>query len=107
MMVARVSIPVAASIRLAMDVEWPIPSALMMMWCFFPLLSVFNNTIDQILLIAVIPLRQQDILGSVGDSAPQGNVSRTAAHYLDDAAPLVGGGRIPYLINSLHGRVDG
>ena len=73
---------------------------------FFAALSVFNDAVDEILLIAIIPLWKQDILGSVGDPAPQGNVSRTAAHYLDDAAPLMGGGRIPYLINSLHGCVD-
>ena len=35
-MVALVSIPVAASILLAMEAEWPIPSALMMMLCFLP-----------------------------------------------------------------------
>ena len=37
-MVARVSIPVAASIRFAMEPECPMPSALMMMLCFLPLL---------------------------------------------------------------------
>ena len=39
-MVALVSMPVAASMRFAMEPEWPIPSALIMMLCFLPRLRL-------------------------------------------------------------------
>ena len=57
------------------------------------------------LLIAVIPLRKQNILGAVGDTAPQGDVSGVASHNLDDTAALMGGRSITYLINRLHRRI--
>ena len=44
----------------------------------------------------------EDILGAVGNTAPQSNVSGISAHYLDDTASLVRGRGILNFINSLH-----
>ena len=67
---------------------------------------VIDDAVDQHLLIAIVPLRKQNILGAVSDTAPQGDISRVASHNLDDTAALMGGGSISYLIDRLHRRVD-
>lgn len=45
----------------------------------FSLLTAGNDIVDDGLLIVVIFLGKQDVLGAVGNAAPQGNVTRIAA----------------------------
>ena len=68
-------------------------------------LPVFNDTVYQNLLVSVIPLRKENVLCSVGKATPQGNISGSASHNLDDAAPLMGGRGVSDLVNGLHGCV--
>ena len=68
--------------------------------------AVVDNPVNQSLLIAVIALREKDILRAVSNAAPQCDVSGVAPHNLHDAAPLMGCGCIANLINCFHGRVD-
>ena len=66
------------------------------------MLTVGNDIIDNILFVVIVLLGKQDILGAVGNTAPQSNVSGISAHYLDDTASLVRGRGILNFINSLH-----
>ena len=38
-------------------------------------LPVVDNVVDQLLLVVIVILRKQNVLGAVGDAAPQGNVA--------------------------------
>ena len=66
------------------------------------MLTVGNDIIDNILFVVIVLLRKQDILGTVGNTAPQSDVSGISAHYLDDTASLVRGGGILNLVDCLH-----
>lgn len=68
-------------------------------------LAVLDDAVDEHLLVAVVALRQENVLRAVGDAAPQGNVARVASHDLDDAAALMGGGGVAHLVDGVHGGV--
>ena len=55
-----------------------------------PLLSALNNMIYNFLLIIIVFLRKQYILSSVGNAAPQSNISCMPPHNLNNTAALVG-----------------
>src|SRR5699024_8603109 len=74
----------------------------MMLFTPFP---VFNYIIYNLLLVIVILFRNQDILRPVGNTAPQSDITGAPSHYLDDAAPLMGGGGISYFVNGFHGSI--
>ena len=66
------------------------------------MLTIGNDIIDNILFVVIVLFGKQDILGTVGNTAPQSDVSGISAHYLDDTASLVRGRGILNLIDSLH-----
>ena len=68
----------------------------------FAALSVLNDPVDQVLLIAVVALRKENILRAVGNTAPESDISGISSHNLDDAAPLMGGGSITDFIDGFH-----
>ena len=68
----------------------------------FAFLTTLDNVIDQLLLIIVIFLRNQNVLSTVGNTAPQSNISCTTSHNLDDTASLMRSGSITYFINCFH-----
>ena len=70
------------------------------------MLTVGNDIIDNILFVVIVLLGKQDILGAVGNTAPQSNVSGISAHYLDDTASLMRGRGILNLVDCLHCCVD-
>ena len=72
----------------------------------FAALSVFDNAVDQVLLVAVVTLRKQDVLGSVGDTAPEGDIPGTASHYFYYTTTLVGCRGVSHFIDRLHSRID-
>src|SRR5699024_575451 len=67
-----------------------------------PAFSVLDDPVDQILFIAVIALRKQNILRAVGDSAPESDISGVPSHNLDNAAAFMGSRGIADLIDSFH-----
>ena len=69
--------------------------------------STFNDTVNDSLLISVIPLRKKNFLGSVGHTAPKRNISGASAHYFNNGATFMRSGSIPNLINRLHGGING
>ena len=68
--------------------------------------SIIDNVIDDLLLIIIILFRDQNIFCTVGNTAPQCNVSCITSHNLNDAAALMGCGSITYFINGLHGCIN-
>ena len=70
-------------------------------------LTRLDDTIDDRLLIAIVTLRKKDLLRTVCDTAPEGDVTGTTAHNLDDRATLVRGRGITQLIDRLHRGIDG
>ena len=50
----------------------------------FSLLLALDDVVYQRLLIIVVTLREQYILRSVGDAAPQGDIAGPTSHNLDD-----------------------
>ena len=70
-------------------------------------LPVVDNIVDNTLLVIIIFLRDQDILGAVGDTAPERDITGISAHHFDNAAAFMGGRGISHLINGLHRRIDG
>ena len=68
----------------------------------FAALSVLNDPVDQVLLIAVVALRKENILRAVGNTAPESDISGISSHNLDDTAALVGGGSITDFIDGFH-----
>ena len=70
------------------------------------MLTVGNDIIDNILFVVIVLLGKQDILGTVGNTAPQSDISGISAHYLDDTASLVRGRGILNLVDCLHCCVD-
>ena len=68
--------------------------------------SVVDDIIDDALFIVIVFFRYQNILGTVGNTAPERDVTGISAHHLDDAATFVGRGSISHLIDRLHRRVD-
>ena len=75
----------------------------MMSLAAFP---VIDDAVDQHLLIAIVPLRKQNILGAVSDTAPQGDIPRGVPITSMILQRSWGGGSISYLIDRLHRRVD-
>ena len=69
-------------------------------------LPVIDNIIDNALLVEVIFFRKQNILRTVGNTAPERYVARISSHNLYDTASLMGGRGIPHLVDRLHGRID-
>ena len=69
-------------------------------------LPVGNDVVDDLLLVIVILLGKQDILRTVGDTAPQRYIARVPSHNLDDAAALMGGRSISDLVDGFHRRID-
>ena len=70
-------------------------------------LTIGDNIVDNILLVKIVPLRNQNILRAVCHTAPKRDISRIPAHNLNDVAAFMGGRGIPYLVDGLHCRVDG
>ena len=68
----------------------------------FAALSVLNDPVDQVLLIAVVALRKENILRAVGNTTPESDISGISSHNLDDTAALVGGGSITDFIDGFH-----
>ena len=68
----------------------------------FAALSILNDPVDQVLLIAVVALRKENILRTVCNTAPESDISGIPAHNLDDTAALMGGRCITNLIDGLH-----
>ena len=68
-------------------------------------LPVGNNIIDDLLLIIVIIFRKKNILGSIGNAAPECNVSGISSHNLYNTASFMGGRSIPHLVNGFHSRI--
>lgn len=99
-------VPVAASIRFAIDAECPMPSALMILHGLLPRFRLSMMRLISICSLPSCTAPEADILGAISDTAPQGDISRVASHNLDDTAALMGGGSISYLIDRLHRRVD-
>src|SRR5699024_4410288 len=56
----------------------------------FAALLILHDILDQSLLVEIVLLRHQDTLCAVGDTTPQGQVSRITSHNLDDTASLMG-----------------
>ena len=46
----------------------------------FAALSVLNDPVDQVLLIAVVALRKENILRAVGNTAPESDISGISSH---------------------------
>ena len=67
--------------------------------------SVIDNVIDDLLLIIIILFRDQNIFCTVGNTAPQCNVSCITSHNLNDAAALMGCGCIAHAVDCIHGRI--
>ena len=65
-----------------------------------------DDVIDDLLLIIIIFLRNQNILCTVGNTAPKCNVSRISSHNFNNTAALMRSRSISYLINCLHGSID-
>ena len=53
--------------------------------------SVDNDIVNDLLFVVVILLGNQDVLRTVRDTAPERDITRMAAHDLDDTASLVRG----------------
>src|SRR5699024_4592985 len=68
-------------------------------------LSAFLNIGDNSRLVIVVLLRHQDTLCSVGNSAPQCQISGISSHNLDDRTSLMRRRSITHLVNSFHRRV--
>ena len=73
---------------------------------FLTHLTALNNVIDQLLLIIVILLRDQNILGSVGNTTPQCKPAGSTSHNLDDTASLMGSRCITNLVNCFHSCIN-
>ena len=69
--------------------------------------SVVDDVVDDLLLVIVILLGKKDVLRAGGDTAPESDIACMAAHDLDDGASLMGRGGILYLVDGVHGRIDG
>ena len=73
---------------------------------FLTHLTALNNVIDQLLLIIVIFLRDQDILCTIGNTAPQCKPACSTSHNLDDTASLMRSRGITYLVNCFHSSIN-
>ena len=69
---------------------------------FLSCFTACNNVIDQLLLIIVIFLRDQDVLRSIGDTAPHSKISCITSHNFDNTASFVRCGSITNFIDCLH-----
>ena len=68
-------------------------------------LLALRDAVDNRLFLVIVALRHQNLLGAVGDTAPQRDVTRLAPHHLDDAAALMRGRGIADAVNCLHSRI--
>ena len=69
---------------------------------FFTFFTVINNIVDDSLLIIIVFFRKQDILCTIGNTAPQGQVSGISSHNFDNTYTLMRSGSITNLVNSFH-----
>ena len=69
---------------------------------FFTFFTALDDVVDQLLLIIVIFLRDQNVLCTVGDTAPQSKVSCATSHNFDDTASLMRSRSITYFIDCFH-----
>ncbi len=53
------------------------------------LLTVFNDIVDNVLLIEIVFLGKKDVLRAVCDTAPECDVSGVTTHNLDDGTSLM------------------
>ena len=72
----------------------------------FTALAILDDAVDEGLLVAVVTLRQQNVLCAVCDAAPQCDVAGITSHYLNDTAALMGSRGIAHFIDCLHRGVD-
>src|SRR5699024_126330 len=72
---------------------------------FLARLTACDDIVDQLLLVIIVFLRDQHVLGAVGDTAPHSQITGVAAHYLNDTAALMGSGSITHLVDRLHSRI--
>ena len=73
---------------------------------FFATFSVFDDVVDQLLLIVIIFLRKQDIFCTVCNTAVQSDVACTTSHNFDDTASFMRCGCITYFIDCFHCCID-
>ena len=69
--------------------------------------AVVDDVVDQPLLIVIIFFRNQNILRTICNTAPQCDIAGVAAHDLNDRAPLMGRGRVAHLVDGFHCCVHG
>ena len=72
---------------------------------FLTAFFIFQNIINDLLLVKVMLFRHKDTFCSIGNTAPQSKISRVTPHNFDDAASFMRRRSITYFIDRFHRRI--